>query len=120
MRRFERLYLDRAPINKLALVVEVKLEMLLNVNLARQLLLVLRLLGQLSHVVCFRGCIRVQGSIGCILGTWCRSCVRGIGRLHGEVGGVGRVAQGGAVAGSSRKGNNCRERRVKVLEQTSQ
>lgn len=94
--------------------------MLLNVNLTRQLLLVLRLLGLLSHVVRFRGRLRIRGSAGRVLGTCRRCCVRGVRRLHGEVGGVGRVGQSGAVTGSRRKGNDCREGREKVLVQMSQ
>lgn len=81
----------------LTLVVEVKLEMLLNVYLTWQLLLlklVLRLLGQLSPVVCSRRCFGVRvkadctGSVGQVLDTCCRDCMRGEGRLYREIGRV--------------------------------
>lgn len=87
--QFESLSLDGTLIKKPAWVVEVKLQVLLNVNLTRQLLLILRLLGLLSHILCFCGCIHVQRSgRGRVLGTRCRSCVRCVRRLYRQVGEV--------------------------------
>lgn len=55
---------------ELALVVEMQFEVLLNVNLSRQLLRIIGLLVGLRQAWCFCGRLRVQGDAGSTCRVW--------------------------------------------------
>lgn len=97
------------PSADLTLVMEMKLEVLLNVYLAGQLL---RVVGLLAQALSFCGSLRVQGEAGrtCrlqqVLSTCCRAQARRERRLCRQVCWKCRVGQGGDGSGGFWKSNS--------------
>lgn len=100
------------PSQELALVVEMQFEVLLDVNLSRQLLRIIGLLVRLRQVRCFCGRLSVQGDAGSTCRVWqvldlCwQPHIRSEGGLCSQMCGHSRVGQGGDGGGSLCKGNS--------------
>lgn len=98
---------------ELALVVEMQFEVLLNVNLSRQLLrVIIGLLVRLRQAWCFCGRLRVQGDAGSTCRVWqvLNLCwqphIRSEGGRCRQMCCNSRVGQGGDGRGSFCKGNS--------------